>query len=65
MNTTKEITLIIMGFIVIIGIAIGLIWFRSSQEAKSYRKFCDTPVETWDALWLDLRIDECSRIKNL
>jgi len=28
-------------------------------EAQSYRKYCDTPVTTWDALWLDLRIDEC------
>ena len=36
------------------------IWFKASQEAKSYNKFCDTPVTTWDALWLDLRIDECN-----
>jgi hypothetical protein len=32
-------------------------------EAQSYRKYCDTPVTTWDALFLDLRIDEC-REKN-
>jgi hypothetical protein len=37
----------------------GIIWFGAYNEAKSYRKFCDTPVTTWDALWLDLRIDEC------
>lgn len=35
------------------------VWFGAMQEAKSYNKFCDTQVETWDAVWLDLRIDEC------
>ena len=46
----------------IIGMFIFLLlvgWFAASQEAASYRKFCDTPVTTWDAIWLDLRIDEC------
>ena len=40
-------------------ITFGAAWFGSSMEARSYRKFCDTPVTTWDALFLDLRIDEC------
>ena len=50
----------------IIGIIAGVVLvltatlFTASQEAKSYRKFCKTPVTTWDALWLDLRIDECN-----
>lgn len=35
-------------------------YWKASQEAKSYNKFCDTPVTAWDALWLDLRIDECN-----
>ena len=35
------------------------VWIKSHFEAASYRKFCDTPVTTWDAIWLDLRIDEC------
>lgn len=39
----------------------GVILFFAAMEARSYRKFCDTPVTTWDALWLDLRIDECGR----
>jgi len=32
-------------------------------EAKSYKKFCDKPVTTWDAMWLSLKIDECGRSK--
>ena len=50
----------IIGFILfIIILGFGLTWFQAAQEARSYNKFCDTPVETWDAIWLDLRIDEC------
>lgn len=37
------------------------IWFAAYNEAASYRKYCDTPVTTWDAIFLDLRIDECER----
>ena len=28
-------------------------------EVQSYQKFCRTDVTWWDAIWLDLRIDEC------
>jgi hypothetical protein len=42
----------------------GFAWFMASQEARSYRKFCDTPVTTWDAMFLDLRIDECRQPRN-
>lgn len=38
---------------------IGGIWIMAHFEAKSYRKFCNKPVTTWDAVFLDLRIDEC------
>ena len=37
------------------------IWFVAYNEAASYRKYCGTPVTTWDAIFLDLRIDECNR----
>lgn len=37
----------------------GVPFFVASQEARSYKKFCNTEVTIWDALWLDLRIDEC------
>jgi len=47
--------LIVLGFIF-------FIWFSAAQEARSYTKFCDTPVTTWDAVWLDLRIDECVKV---
>jgi len=55
----EEFIISIIGIIILIGIGLGIHWFMASQEANSYRKFCDKPVTTWDALWLDLRIDEC------
>jgi len=41
----------------------AIVWFTASQEAQAYRKFCTAPVTTWDAVWLDLRIDECESVK--
>ena len=42
-------------------LAFGAKCVDSYFEAKAYRKFCDTPVTLWDAMFLDLRIDECAR----
>lgn len=55
--------LIIMGLaiVAVIIFAIGMVWMKATFEAQSYNKYCDTPVTTWDAVWLDLRIDECVR----
>ena len=43
----------------LISLCVGAVWFMAHNEAASYNKFCDTPVTTWDAVFLDLRIDEC------
>ena len=54
----------IFGGLLIVLVFAFLIAFKfwsASQEAQSYRKFCDRPVTTWDALFLDLRIDECKK----
>ena len=49
------------GALFILVLMIGLPLFFAYNEAKSYRKFCDKDVTTWDALFLDLRIDECDK----
>ena len=36
-----------------------LAYSQAALEAASYRKCCEAPVTAWDALFLDLRIDEC------
>lgn len=48
----------VVAFIVLV---LAVKWWAASNEAASYRKFCNTPVTTWDAVWLDLRIDECTK----
>ncbi len=39
--------------VALLALPIGLAVLTASFEAASYRKFCDAPVTTWDALWLD------------
>ena len=57
----KKIILEVITPIVLSVVVLSLfIWFAASQEARSYSKFCDASVTTWDAVWLDLRIDECN-----
>lgn len=58
-ETRYAIAMVVVMMTVVFTVAFGLKVAVSTQEAKSYRKFCDTPVTTWDAVWLDLRIDEC------
>lgn len=60
-STGNVIALYVVIIIAIFSIAIAAKWMKSGFEADSYNKFCDTPVTTWDALWLDLRIDECAK----
>lgn len=55
----EDIKFSIIVIITVLTIGVLLSLFSPYQEAKSYRKFCETEVTTWDALWLDLRIDEC------
>lgn len=55
----SEFTLIALMSIGLISLCVGAVWFMAHNEAASYNKFCDTPVTTWDAVFLDLRIDEC------
>ena len=55
----REFMVTILSVIMMLFVSFGLIWFAADQEAKAYRKFCDRDVTTWDAIWLDLRIDEC------
>ena len=54
----------ILAVVATIVFTIFIIWFVSYNEANAYRKYCDTPVTTWDAIFLDLRIDECKKCED-
>lgn len=57
----KEIAASIIMVITVVALIAGFAVFAATQEAASYRRFCNTQVTWWDALWLDLRIDECKK----
>lgn len=43
---------ILGGLVVAVGIWVGM----SHMEAKSYNKVTGSTVSTWDAMWIDLRV---------
>ena len=60
MKKSREVLfLVVLPILAAIMLGVGITWFKAHNEATSYNKFCATPVTTWDAVWLDLRIDEC------
>jgi hypothetical protein len=44
------------GVIVVLGVSIWLV--ASFMEAKTYTKLTGKPVSTWDAMWIQLRVQE-------
>jgi len=59
MRLSDDRILVPLMFAGMISFLVLMVWFMAHNEAASYNKFCDTPVTTWDAVFLDLRIDEC------
>lgn len=43
---------IVGGLVVAVGIWVGM----SHMEAKSYNRVTGSSVSTWDAMWIDLRV---------
>jgi len=60
----REITGAVIMVAVLLAFVLGMTWFKSHNEAVAYRKYCDTPVTTWEAVFLDLRIDECKKCED-
>lgn len=48
---------IVMSLIFIIGVP-AFILFSSYMEASTYRRLTGKQVTTWDAIWVDLRVQE-------
>jgi hypothetical protein len=37
-----------------------ILWFQASQEAATFNRFTTGPkATTWDALWVELRVEAC------
>ncbi len=52
-------TAIAIGLSLFAAIAVPFIWFhQASQEAATFNRFTTGPkATTWDALWVELRVD--------
>ena len=55
-------TALFMLFILIACIVVCSYLFFPFMEARSYNKYCKEKVTTWDAIFLDLRIDMCEKV---
>lgn len=50
--------LITLGIVVLVILGIVGMWIgRSAMEARTFTKLTGMPVSTWDAMWVELRID--------
>ena len=48
----------IIGIVVaVLVLFIGLAWFSASVEAKTYNRITGSDVTTWEAMWIELRVD--------
>lgn len=51
--------LLFAGSAVILFLIAALIWiFASYQEARAFERVTGKPVTTWDAMWIQLRVQE-------
>ncbi len=37
---------------------IGIWWFQSAMEAAAYNRVTGKDISTWDAMWVELRVQE-------
>lgn len=56
----EEIFASILCALVFITLFIGWTWFSSANEAAAFNRFTNGPrATTWDAVWLELRVEAC------
>jgi hypothetical protein len=49
---------LVVGAIVLATIYAPIVWLKSSQEAAAFNRFTTGPrATTWDALWVELRVE--------
>lgn len=51
-------------FLSIIGTVMGVVWVsKSYMEARTFNRVTGAQVSTWDAMWIELRVQEGATIK--
>ena len=56
-KTTKEVLVHLAALGLIFLAAAGFVVFAAHQEAKTYKRLTGVEVTTWDAMWVQLRVD--------
>lgn len=60
MDSEGRTALTVLGLIVLIAIASLLVGVMAPYfEAQSFNRVCRAHVSYWDAIWLELRVDNC------
>ena len=59
MDDTKSFLLWLTAYCAaVLAIVGGFVFFHAIMEAAAYRRVTGKDVTTWDAIWLDLRVQE-------
>ena len=58
MDDSKELLTIAALAVVGLALAAAVVWIGASQEAAAFNRFATGPkATTWDALWVELRVE--------
>lgn len=58
---TTDVVSALVTFVCIFAILLGVWVFRSHMEAKAYNRVTGADVTTWEAMWVELRVDSAAR----
>lgn len=47
-----------VALVLLLILAFGFGWFRASQESKTYNRLTGANTTTWDAVWVELRVQD-------
>lgn len=53
----KETVMILVSIVGAIVFSVGVAWYGAKMEAETYTQLTGKPVTTWQALWVELRVD--------
>ena len=56
MSSDDELKNLVVAVVVFVGIALGVWVFASSMEASAFNRATGKTVSTWDAMWVELRV---------
>lgn len=61
MDSVKFTALAVLFVVFVVAVLVGDWVFRSSMEAAAFNRVTGKKVSTWDAMWIELRVQEQTR----